>query len=318
MNFKQLEAFYWLAQLGNYQRVAERLSLTQPAVSARINGLEEMLDTRLVERRGADFALTESGHSVASYAEQFLNLREAMNGRLNQRQRQRLSIAMTGPAALTWGARLRADIGRHAPEVMVDLHASANYQLRPMIASGAIDAAFLSSDAGLSPVADSFGVEYRVGWVTRPDGVADTVTPKTPDQLREMPLILYPRTSPLFSPIADYVHEEQLGQGPRHYANSLPMIVEMLRQGFGPSAIPLAVVEEDLASGRLIELPTTTALAPLEIRCVHLNDARRPFIDEILALASAAAERWCREHGDYARFLPAVGSGANHRAAVTE
>ncbi|WP_251976092.1 LysR family transcriptional regulator [Salinicola avicenniae] len=318
MNFKQLEAFYWLAQLGNYQRVAERLSLTQPAVSARISGLEEMLETRLVERRGADFALTEAGHSVAGYAEQFLNLREAMSGRLNQRQRQRLSIAMTGPAALTWGAGLRADIVRHSTDLMVDLHASANYQLRPMIASGAIDIAFLSNDAGLSSVADSFGVEYRVGWVARHDVVADLDTPRTPDQLRQMPLILYPRTSPLFSPIADYVHEEQHGQGPRHYANSLPMIVEMLRQGFGPSAIPLAVVEEELASGRLVELPTTTALAPLEIRCVHLNEARRPFIEEILTLARAAAETWCRQHANYARFLPAVGSGPHHRAVVAE
>jgi DNA-binding transcriptional LysR family regulator len=303
MNFKQLEAFYWLAQLGNYQRVAERLSLTQPAVSARISALEEMLDIRLVERRGHDFALTESGHAVAGYAEQFLNLREAMNTRIDQRQRQRLSIAMTGPAALTWGVALRDDIARYAQDLVCDFHASANYQLRPMIASGGIDIAFLSNDAGLSPVDGSFAVQYRVGWVARADTVADVDMPRTPDELRQMPLILYPRSSPLFSPIADYVHEDQLSRGPRHYANSLPMIVEMLRQGFGPSAIPLAVVERDIASGLLVEIPTTTALAALEIRCVHLNESRRPLIDDVFDLARHAAETWCNAHGDYARFI---------------
>lgn len=306
MNFKQLEAFYWLAQLGNYQRVAERLSLTQPAVSARISGLEEMLGIRLIERRGHDFALTESGHAVAGYAEQFLNLREAMNARLDQRQRQRLSIAMTGPAALTWGAELRAKISCYADDLMVDLHASANYQLRPMIDSGAIDIAFLSNDAGLSPIAGSFAVRYRVGWVARHDVAGDVATPATPDQLREMPLILYPRTSPLFSPIANFVHEDQLGRGPRHYANSLPMIVEMLRQGFGPSAIPLAVVERDIAAGELVEIPTTTHLEPLEIRCVHLNESRRPLIDDLFRLAHEAAERWCLQHRDYAHFIAAA------------
>ncbi|WP_110597692.1 LysR family transcriptional regulator [Salinicola lusitanus] len=303
MNFKQLEAFYWLAQLGNYQRVAERLSLTQPAVSARISALEEALGTPLVERRGHDFALTESGHAVAGYAEQFLNLREAMNSRLHQRQHQRLSIAMTGPAALTWGVALKDDIAHHAADLVVDFHASANYQLRPMIASGSIDIAFLSNDAGLSPVEGSFAVQYRVGWVTRTDGAADVARSRTPDELRQMPLILYPRSSPLFSPIADYVHEDQLGRGPRHYANSLPMIVEMLRQGFGPSAIPLAVVEPDIASGLLVEIPTTTALAPLEIRCVHLNESRRPLIDDLFELARHAAKTWCDDHLDYARFV---------------
>ncbi|GHB12003.1 LysR family transcriptional regulator [Salinicola rhizosphaerae] len=302
MNFKQLEAFYWLAQLGNYQRVAERLSLTQPAVSARISGLEEMLDARLVERRGHDFALTESGHAVAGYAEQFLNLREAMNARLDQRQRQRLAIAMTGPAALTWGTGLRARLAGYADELMIDLHASANYQLRPMIDSGAIDIAFLSNDAGLSPVAGSFAVRYRVGWVARRDMAADIAVPASADRLRQMPLILYPRTSPLFSPIAEFVHEEQLGRGPRQYANSLPMIVEMLRQGFGPSAIPLAVVEHDIAAGDLVEIPTTTRLAPLEIRCVHLNESRRPLIDDVFQLSREAAENWCLQHRDYADF----------------
>lgn len=306
MNFKQLEAFYWLSKLGNYQRVAERLSLTQPAVSARIHGLEEMLDLCLVERCGHDFALTEAGHAVADYAEQFLNLREAMNARLEQRQRQRLSIAMTAPAALTWGAPLRDGIARYAEDLLVDFHASANYQLRPMIASGGIDIAFLSNDAGLSSISDSFAVQYRVGWVARSDTIADVATPKTPDELRRMPLILYPRTSPLFSPIAEYVDEDQLSRGPRHYANSLPMIVEMLRQGFGPTAIPLAVVEDDIANGALVEIPTTTALAPLEIRCVHLNQSRRPLIDDILAVARTTAEAWCGRHGDYARFIEAA------------
>ena len=306
MNFKQLEAFYWLAQLGNYQRVAERLNLTQPAVSARISGLEEMLGTRLVERRGPDFSLTEAGHAVAGYAEQFLNLREAMITRLDQRQHQRLSIAMTGPAALTWGAALKDDIARYAEELVVDFHASANYQLRPMIASGSIDIAFLSNDAGLSSVDGSFAVQYRVGWVARADTVANATTPRTPDELSQMPLILYPRSSPLFSPIADYVHEGQLSGGTRHYANSLPMIVEMLRQGFGPSAIPLAAIERDIISGLLVEIPTTTPLAPLEIRCVHLNESRRPLIDDVLALARKAAKTWCNDHTDYASFIEAT------------
>ena len=56
MNFKQIEAFYWLTQLHNHQRVADHLGLTQPAVSARIAGLEDMLNAQLIDRASAGFS----------------------------------------------------------------------------------------------------------------------------------------------------------------------------------------------------------------------------------------------------------------------
>ena len=62
MNFKQLEAFYWLTKLQSYQRVADHICLTQPAVSARILGLEENLGVKLIDRSASEFRLTEQGH----------------------------------------------------------------------------------------------------------------------------------------------------------------------------------------------------------------------------------------------------------------
>jgi DNA-binding transcriptional LysR family regulator len=35
MNFKQLEALYWLDKLGSYQQVAKQINITQPAVSIK-------------------------------------------------------------------------------------------------------------------------------------------------------------------------------------------------------------------------------------------------------------------------------------------
>lgn len=43
ITLKQIEAFYWTVQLRNLTRAAERLSTSQPAMSARIAELEQAL-----------------------------------------------------------------------------------------------------------------------------------------------------------------------------------------------------------------------------------------------------------------------------------
>lgn len=52
MNYKRLETFVWVATLGSFRKAAERLHTTQPAISARISGLEEELGVKLFEREG--------------------------------------------------------------------------------------------------------------------------------------------------------------------------------------------------------------------------------------------------------------------------
>ncbi|MDB4894190.1 MAG: LysR family transcriptional regulator, partial [Firmicutes bacterium] len=51
MDVQGLEAFWWIAQTGSFNRAAERLYLTQPSVTARIQSLEKELGQPLFERK---------------------------------------------------------------------------------------------------------------------------------------------------------------------------------------------------------------------------------------------------------------------------
>ena len=42
----QVEAFYWITQLGSFRAAAAKLNLTQPTVSLRVSNLEEALGIR--------------------------------------------------------------------------------------------------------------------------------------------------------------------------------------------------------------------------------------------------------------------------------
>jgi len=76
LNFTQLRVFYEVAKTHNFTTAAERLTVSQPAVSLQMKSLEEALGTRLYERDGKRFALTEAGVLLQSYVERIFLLEQ--------------------------------------------------------------------------------------------------------------------------------------------------------------------------------------------------------------------------------------------------
>ena len=64
MNLRFVEAFYWVVTLQSVTRAAEKLHLTQSAMSSRIASLEEELGTLLLDRRDKQFRLTVAGAAL--------------------------------------------------------------------------------------------------------------------------------------------------------------------------------------------------------------------------------------------------------------
>jgi len=67
-----LKAFVAVAETGSFSLAAERLFLTQPAVSKRIAALESYLDARLFDRIGRTVTLTEGGYALLPRAQKLL------------------------------------------------------------------------------------------------------------------------------------------------------------------------------------------------------------------------------------------------------
>lgn len=68
LNLDHLEAFAEVARLGTFSAAAERLSLTQPAVSLQIGQLEKRLGVRLFERLGRRVTTTAAGQELLEHA----------------------------------------------------------------------------------------------------------------------------------------------------------------------------------------------------------------------------------------------------------
>ena len=74
MDIQALKAFIAVAELNSFSLAGEQLYLTQPAISKRIKGLEEQLNSTLFDRHNRSLSLTNTGHSLLPKAREIVQL----------------------------------------------------------------------------------------------------------------------------------------------------------------------------------------------------------------------------------------------------
>ena len=74
LNLYKLEIFAIVVQTGSFSAAADRLLLTQPAISQHIQDLEASLGARLFERGRRGVSLTPARETLHTYTRQTLRL----------------------------------------------------------------------------------------------------------------------------------------------------------------------------------------------------------------------------------------------------
>lgn len=77
MEFRQLEAFIAVVREGSFTQAANRLNLSQPSLSTRIQQLELDMGVVLFKRGRRPIELTDSGKTFLPYAERIMGIAEA-------------------------------------------------------------------------------------------------------------------------------------------------------------------------------------------------------------------------------------------------
>ena len=124
MDLANLNAFIAIAEMRSFSQAAERLHLTQPAVSKRLASLESQLNVRLFDRLGRETDLTEAGRALLPRAYAIINVmddtRRALTN-LNGDVSGRLSLATSHHIGLHRLPPLLRNFTRAYPEVTLDI-----------------------------------------------------------------------------------------------------------------------------------------------------------------------------------------------------
>lgn len=83
MQTTQLENFLAIIECGSINKAAQKLFMSQPALSQQLKQLEEELGTSLFERNGKSLCLTPEGEVLAEFAEKEVNSLHKLKNRIN-------------------------------------------------------------------------------------------------------------------------------------------------------------------------------------------------------------------------------------------
>ena len=125
MDLASLMAFVAVVETTSFSLAAERLHLTQPAISKRIAALEQQLAVRLFDRLGREIRLTEAGQALLPRAYQIMNVLEDTRralGNLQEEVSGRLVLATSHHIGLHRLPPILRHFTRRYPQVALDIH----------------------------------------------------------------------------------------------------------------------------------------------------------------------------------------------------
>jgi DNA-binding transcriptional LysR family regulator len=258
MDTRQLAAFCEVVERKSFSHAAERLGVTQPAVSLQVRSLEKRLGTKLLDRSGRRVETTEAGQRLYRLAQRMLTLEDQLLEEVSSADtvgvlRGELALgASTGPGG-TVVPVLLGEFQREHPELSVALSISDTNRVIEQVAERELELGIV----GASP-------RHR-GVVFEPffrDEVILVVPPRhrfagkeiSLDDLRGEPLILMQEGAGVRQVI-----EHELRNGPVRLRD-LDVHLELGLQesvksavaaGFGVTFISRSGVEAELAAGTI-------------------------------------------------------------------
>lgn len=297
LDLKALETFIWTMRLGGFRRAAERLNTTQPAISARIAQLQDELGVLLFERVGRRVAPTPQAMVLLTYAERMLALRaellDAVADRRSIRGVLRLGVAET--VVHTWLSRLIERLNALYPAVSLEIEVETSPSLREALLRHELDVAvMLGSYTDIRFKAVPVG-NYPLGWVASPS----LDIPPEPVSLQDLaawPIITFSRTTQPYGVIREMF--SSIGLPVRMFGNSsLASVVRMAVDSVGVSVIPTAIVQRELADGRLRLIRSQSPLPNLSFSAAYPANHDNHMAAVVAQLAVEVAAEYGAFHG---------------------
>ncbi|HVL75654.1 MAG TPA: LysR family transcriptional regulator [Noviherbaspirillum sp.] len=178
MDFTQLRAFVTVAREGNLTRAAERLHLTQPAVSLQIKGLQSALGLQLFMRTPSGMSLTDDGAKLLPFAERVMEaVAEFRQGASSLHSTLSGSLAIgtiLDPEFIRLGAFLKRLVESH-PQLSTRLQHGMSGTVLQQVRSGELDGGFYIGTPGrdfhhLVLTSFTYSVVAPHGWKQRVAG----------------------------------------------------------------------------------------------------------------------------------------------------
>jgi LysR family transcriptional regulator, low CO2-responsive transcriptional regulator len=256
MELRQLRAFVAIAECGTFTAGAERVHVTQAAISMQIRQLETETGTRLFVRAPRKILLTEPGERLLERARSILREHDtaleelaALTGA--HRGRLRVGTASAGVSGEPLPQILKELRTRHpGAEILVTSGTSA--QLVDQVLSGQLDAAFVSLPVEVHGIQTELLSEDSLVAIASPRHKMARQKVVSAYALAGEKLILGERGGNTRRLIDEFFEKAGVTINVAMELSRLAAIKRMVEQEMGVGIVPLQSVNDEVATGRLV------------------------------------------------------------------
>lgn len=285
MDTYQLTAFIAVAETSSFSLAAERLHLTQPAISKRIAVLEQSIGNSLFDRIGKRVNLTEAGQILLPRAQKILreiedtstalrNLTESVAGRFTLASSHHIGLHRLPPVLKEYSALY--------PRVSIDISFLDSEQAYQQVSHGEIELAVVT----LAPT-EVDKIVSRTIWndqlciMTSTDHALTQIPNVSLSDLLDYPAIL-PAANTFTRQLVETIFKDhQIRLEVEMSTNYLETIKMMVSVGMAWSILPLTMLDESLTVLPIENLNLSRKLGYIHHRDHTLSNAARAFIELI-------------------------------------
>lgn len=298
---RALRAFVLIAELESFRKAAAHLNTTQPAISARIRGLEEYFGRPLLIRDPRGVRLTREGMDVLRYAKPIVELTDRLTTLFESKPRLTgtVRIGVIDTIIASWMIDLFERLKRDHPEMNFEIRADTSVNLIEDLRNGQIDIGLV-----MGPVEDE-GIEnidlgtYPMAWVANPRFFPFKAPVELTD-LADYSIISYPRGSKPYRMIERSLAAVASGALQISSTNSVSALIRLVCAGAGIAALPPVLIPRELADGTLDVVPVDADFPGLSCHASYYTASGSAAPGIIARLAQEEADRF------WARHKPAV------------
>jgi DNA-binding transcriptional LysR family regulator len=284
-----IETFYWVAQIGNFRAVAERMNTTQSAISARIRALESELGIELFDRVSRRASLNSAGRQFLQYAEQFMALSEEVRESFTKKAdiRRIVRIGVSDTIATTWLIDFMHSANQTYPSLTFEIFCDTSETIRSQLTNREIDIGLILAQTDHPAIVERPICAYRLVWTASPM----LHLPKrnlTARDIAEQTIVTFPRTTRLYATIAEQL--KAVSKAPSiHCAHSSQTMLQMALRGWCLTVLPTVVVADYVKDRRLRILETEIQLDDLHYSAAFLRGPNTALYEELAKIAVLAA-----------------------------
>lgn len=266
LELDELLVFLTAAETENFSETGRLLQLSQPAVSAHIQALEQRLNTRLFDRAGRNIKLNEIGEALVPVVRKLLKEAQSIEEFIASRQGTVIGQLTIGCSTASGKYILPKIMGRFMdchPDVRIMCHVGPRSQAIERLSAGTVDLAVSSLRVPRREIEYQHFADDLIVLIAPPNHSWAQVEAITVDELVNHPIVFRESSSgtsiTINRELAKFDMSIDMLQS-RLTLENTESIVQAVREGIGPAFVSRVSAEPILQSSLAVEVPVKDLL----------------------------------------------------------